>query len=163
MNIPIEFLAFRKIGILTPAVQLIAVVLLYTVTTLFAFADYNAHGTMFGYPFSISILFIPIYEEIIFRGFILEYAQRHLSWTNAIALTSALFSLWHLKNIFFLPVGGLIYQMLYAGLIVSPLLSYITLRTRTIWPNVILHYLNNVLSPVSWMVVGALLRAYLSV
>lgn len=79
-----------------------------------------------------------------------------MNWKKAIALTSVLFALWHLKNIFFLPPGALLYQMAYTGLIVSPVLSYITLKTRTVWPAVILHYLNNLAAPFSWVILSLL-------
>jgi membrane protease YdiL (CAAX protease family) len=131
-------------------------VLLYALTTLVGFREYQATGMMYGYPLSISILFVPIYEEILFRGFILEAASKRMDWRKALVLTSVLFALWHLKNIFFLPPGALIYQMAYAGFIVSPILSYITLKTRTIWPAVILHYLNNLAAPLSWVILSLL-------
>jgi membrane protease YdiL (CAAX protease family) len=33
--------------------------------------------------------------------------------------------------------------MLYTGLIFGPVTAILALKTRTIWPGVILHYLNN--------------------
>lgn len=158
MENPTNLLACRKVGILTPTLQIILIALLYVAMTIIAFGEYKSKGTMFGYPLSISILFVPIYEEIIFRGLILGEAEKHLSRSKAISLVSVLFALWHLKNIFWLPPMRLAYQMLYAGLIVSPILSYITLKTRTVWPAVILHYLNNLAAPFSWIVLALILH-----
>ena len=33
--------------------------------------------------------------------------------------------------------------MLCTGLVIGPLLGYVSLRCRSVWPAVILHYLNN--------------------
>jgi len=64
-----------------------------------------------GMTFAVTILFAPIFEELIFRGWILD---------------------------------DLAYQMIYATLVVGPLLGYMALKAKTIWPGVILHYLNNI-------------------
>lgn len=155
---PTNFLSLRRVGFLSPVIQVTLVTLLYVLTTLVAYWEYRSKGTMFGYPLSISILFVPIYEEIIFRGLILKGAEKQMNWPMAILVTSVLFGLWHLKNIFFLSPGHLAYQIAYTTLIVSPILSYITLKTRTVWPAVILHYLNNLLAPLSWVLLGLLMR-----
>lgn len=157
-EVPTTFLSLRRVGLLTPGMQVAIVALLYVVTTLVGYLEYQSKGTMFGYPLSISILFVPIYEEIIFRGLILKEVESRMKWPMAITITSVLFGLWHLKNIFFLSPGHLAYQIAYTGLIVSPILSYITLKTRTVWPAVILHYLNNLLAPLSWMLLELLMH-----
>jgi membrane protease YdiL (CAAX protease family) len=61
----------------------------------------------------------------------------------AVAISSLFFGLWHLKNIFWLTEYNLIHQMLYTGLIFGPITAVLALKTRTVWPGVILHYLNN--------------------
>ena len=55
---------------------------------------------MDGYAPSTSLLFVPIYEELLFRGVVLKYFESSYGWGRAILFTSALFGLWHLKNIF---------------------------------------------------------------
>lgn len=64
------------------------------------------------------VLFAPIYEEIIFRGLILGALLTQLSKRQAILYSSLLFGAWHLKNIFFLDLDLLTYQMLYTTLFV---------------------------------------------
>ena len=140
-----EFLQFRRVGTVSPFTQMFCIVALFILTTLLAYREFLSQGTTFGYPLSLSILFVPIYEEILFRGLILEYLDKHSSRPVAIVITSVLFAVWHLKNIFFLGPQHVVVQMLYAGLIVSPVLSWFTIRTRSIWPGVILHYIHNIL------------------
>lgn len=140
------FLSWKKVGFLTPAMQVGSIICLYILTTLIGYREYLIYGTMFGYSLSISILFVPIYEEILFRGFILSAAEKYMKWGPAVALVSFLFALWHFKNIFYLSPERVIMQMLYTGLIVSPVFSSLTLKTRTIWPAVILHYIHNLLA-----------------
>lgn len=150
-KMPTEYLAFRKIGFLSPLAQGGIVVALGIFTLLLMHAGYTTKGMAFDYPFSIHILFVPIYEEIIFRGIMLAYLVRRTSIMKAVVITSILFALWHLKNMFVLIPELLLYQMAYVGIIVSPILSYITLKTKSIWIGVMLHYLNNLASPLSWI------------
>jgi uncharacterized protein len=102
------------------------------------------------------VLFVPIYEEIIFRGFILGALLAHTSRTRAIVFSSFLFGIWHLKNIFYDPIPQVAYQVAYATLFIGPLFAFLAIRTRTIWPGVILHFLNNLLAPLSWVIAAHL-------
>jgi len=101
------------------------------------------------YPVRVSLFFAPIYEEIIFRGLILAGLMTIYSITTAIIISSILFGIWHLKNIFYLPKNQVIYQMLYTGLIFGPIAAYITVISGAIWIAVIIHQLNNLLAPYS--------------
>lgn len=141
-----DFLLFRKVGTFSVIAQITVISLLYLCTLLLGYTEYTSQGTFFGYPLATSILFVPIYEEILFRGLILEQATKHTTQVKAVFITSILFGLWHLKNIFWLDGALLIKQVLYAICVLSPIFCWITLRTKTIWPGVILHYLNNLLS-----------------
>jgi len=114
MEIKLEDIFYpKKLWKITPGFQIFLVALLFTIYILVAYFNYQTTGTMFGYPLSISILFVPIYEEIIFRGLILFGLMKYYSWKKAIVISSLLFGLWHLKNIFFISQSELIYQMLY--------------------------------------------------
>jgi len=146
-----HFFQWRRVGWLTPGVQAMIIVVLYLATVAWCYGEYRTKGTFFGYPPSVSILFVPIYEEMIFRGFLTEYLHHRMSSTSTIVLVSLLFGLWHLKNIFFLPLSKVLYQIAYVTLIFSPVVTYMTLKLRTIWPAVIVHYLNNLLAPISWI------------
>jgi len=145
----LQFLPLRKIGPLTLAWQIVLIGFLYVASTILSYAEFKTYGTMFGYPVSVTMLFVPIYEEVIFRGLLLGFFVERLGKKKAVIIVSLLFALWHLKNIFFLPVPALVYQMAVTGLIISPIFCYVTLRTKTIWLAVILHYLINLLVFVS--------------
>jgi membrane protease YdiL (CAAX protease family) len=140
---PIELLRFRKFWLFTPLVQIGIVAALYSITTLLFARGFRLTGTMLGGPPEVWILFVPITEEILFRGFILGALERAYGWLWAIILSSLLFGLWHLKNTFWMTNDDLEGQILYTALIFGPITAALALWTRTIWPGVILHYLNN--------------------
>lgn len=157
MEIKLEEILYpKKLWKITPSFQIFIVVSLFTIYTFIAYTTYQNTGTMFGYPLGVSILFVPIYEEIIFRGFILFGLMKYYSWKKAIIISSLLFGLWHLKNIFFISQSELIYQMIYTAFIFGPIVAYITLKSKNIWLAVILHYLNNLLPSLSILVLGFL-------
>ena len=139
-----EFFAFRRLGPLSVRFQIVTIILLYIIITLLYYAQYKTTGLMAGYPPSVSLLFVPIYEELLFRGVLLGYLKKHLPPIKAGAAVSVLFGLWHLKNIFWIDGRAVARQIFYTSLVFSPILCWLTLRTRTLWPGVILHYLNNI-------------------
>jgi uncharacterized protein len=98
---------------------------------------------MAGHAPDVWILFVPITEEILFRGLILGALEIAYGPARAVVLSSVFFGLWHLKNIFWLSEYQLIHQMLYTTLIFGPITAVLALKTRTICPGAILHYLNN--------------------
>ena len=135
---------FRPIRWFPVWLQASLVVALYVATVLCTYHEFKTKGTSFGYAGPAAwLLFVPITEELIFRGFILTQFVRRVSNTAAIAGSSALFSLWHLRNIFWNDLGPVVGQMVYTGLFFGPVAAYLTLRFRTLWPAVILHYVNN--------------------
>ncbi len=147
-----DFLIPRKVGRLSGPMQIGIVIFLYLSTIVVGYMEYQSLGTFFGYPLSLSILFVPIYEEILFRGIVLENITKKISQPKAIIFVSILFGAWHAKNIFWLSPQQLTTQILYATLLISPIFCWITLQTKSIWPSVILHYLNNLLSsPYIWI------------
>lgn len=153
-----EILYPRKLRFFGVSAQIITVVALFVIYTALSYFEYQKTGTMWGYPLRISILFVPIYEEIIFRGFTLAGLTKFYSARNSIIISSLLFGLWHLKNIFFIPTHDLISQMLYTAFIFGPIAAYITLKTKNVWLAVILHYLNNTIAPFSWILLVLVLQ-----
>ena len=135
---------FRPAGRLPVWVQAALVTLLFLATLAATYWEYSTHGTSFGYAGPAAwLLFVPIAEEWIFRGFVLgQFVRRRVGNVWAIAGSSGLFALWHLRNVFWIE-DRVVGQALYAGLVLGPLLGYLTLRFRTLWPAVIVHYLNN--------------------
>ncbi len=76
----------------------------------------------------------PLLEEILFRGFILRRLRRH-SPIFAVVMSSILFAMFHMNLLqFCTPV------------ILGIFLSLLTLSTRSIWPAVLGHILNNCLA-----------------
>jgi len=135
---------FRRAGPLPAAAQAAAVVGLFVLTVFLTHAEYVAKGTCFGFAGpAFNMLFNPIYEELIFRGWILAALARRGSNGSAIAISSLLFGIVHVRNIYWLDTGRLVGMMLSAGLLTGPLFAYVTLRFKSVWPAVILHYVNN--------------------
>lgn len=138
-----EFFQFQKIYFLSPGFQISFISLLYVITTLGYNFAVQSTGKMDGYSPGVSLLFVPIYEELIFRGVGLKYFEDHYGKIRAIIFTSILFGLWHLKNIFWLSPEQLQSQIIYTALVFSPITCLVTLKFRSLWPAVILHFLNN--------------------
>ncbi len=151
-----EVLYPHKLKFLGVNAQIIAVASLFVIYTLLSYGNYKSTGKMWGYPVSVSILFVPIYEELIFRVFILIGLTKLYSVRSSIIISSLLFGLWHLKNIFWLSTPELLYQMAYAAFLFGPVAAYLTLKTKNVWPAVIFHYLNNAIVPFSVVAVGFL-------
>ncbi|TAH36372.1 MAG: CPBP family intramembrane metalloprotease [Planctomycetota bacterium] len=135
---------FKRVWIFPAWTQAALVVALFVTTVFCTHAEYRAKGTSFGFAGpAFNVLVNPIYEELIFRGWILGRLVRNHSNTFAIAISSFLFGLLHLRNIYWLDTEALLRMVAYTGLVLGPLFGYVTLRCRTLWPAAILHYLNN--------------------
>ena len=140
---PVELLKFRKLWVLTPLAQIGIITILYVLTTLLFARGFRLSGNMLGGSPEVWILFVPITEEILFRGFIRGALERAYGPIRAIVISSALFGLWRLKNTFWMTNGDLEGQMLYTTFIFGPITAALALKLRTVWLGVILHYLNN--------------------
>ncbi|QQR55315.1 CPBP family intramembrane metalloprotease [Candidatus Peregrinibacteria bacterium] len=152
----IEFFRVRNLAGLTSNMQIGLLVLAYLVTTVWVYMHWKATGEFFGSSGSFQSIFAPFYEEMIFRGLILGGLASLYSKRTAICLSSFLFGIWHLKNFPIHSSEALIYQVLYTGLILGPLLAWLALRVKSIWPGVLIHATNNLLSPLSWWIIGLL-------
>ena len=140
---PLELLTFRRLSVFSPALQMAFVAALYTATTLLFVRTFRLTGKMLGGAPEVWILFVPITEEILFRGFILGALEIAYGRTRAIVVSSVLFGLWHLKNAFWMGNAELAQEIAYTTLVFGPITGALALKTRSIWPGVILHYLNN--------------------
>lgn len=155
-NNPFKFFQFPKVLGLNTVVQISLVVSLFLVQSYSAYwllskgIDYN------GMPVEWSGILAPIYEEMIFRGIILALLLNHYNPFKAILISSLLFGLFHFRNIIYLGLDvSLFYQIFYTfGL--GLLFSWITIKTKSIWSAVVLHYTNNIWAPISWMLLGLL-------
>ncbi len=137
---------FKTLWVVPAWSQASVVVGLFVATVLCTYAEYRDEGTTFGFPGAgFNVLVAPIYEELIFRGWILGRLARSHSSVTAVGVSSLLFGVLHIRNIYWLDTATLVRLMLFTGLVLGPILGYVTLRCRSVWPAVILHYANNLL------------------
>ena len=134
----------RKLRFFSVTAQIITVTVLFVAFTLLSYSRYATSGHFLRFDHvRIEVLFAPIYEEFIFRGLILSGLTRFYSPRTSIIISSILFGLWHLKNLFFWPMIAVVRQILWVTLLIGPVLGYTTLKTKNVWIAVMLHYLYN--------------------
>lgn len=144
-----NYFSLQPLGFLSPLAQIVIITGLFILTTFYQYQQVKKTGKMYRvYPVSVTPVLAPIYEEIIFRGFLLLGLLNIFSVQVAFVISCLLFCLWHFKNIFW-EEKRVFSQMAYAGFIAGPIFAIATLWTGTIWLGVILHYLNNLWSPIS--------------
>jgi len=135
---------FRAVGRVPAAAVAAAVVALWVATVFLTYGEYREHGTVFGYAGgAFYLLFAPLLEELVFRGWILGQLRRRHSVVFGIVVSSLLFGLLHVRNIYWTPPADLARQMAYTGLVFGPVAAWVTLRCRSLWPAVVLHQLNH--------------------
>jgi len=128
---------------------IVAILVTLGLTYFYQKQQYIKNGVVFyHYPWSLRVFFAPIYEEIIFRGLILYFITHYSTAHFAVIISSLLFGLWHLKNYRLQPKWASAYQIFYAGFIIGPILAMITIITGTLYMAILIHSLNNLLSPV---------------
>jgi membrane protease YdiL (CAAX protease family) len=110
--------------------------------------DYNFYPQIIfsGYSwfvFFIMMLIPGIWEEISFRGVILNLQLRKYSKTTVVFLNGLLFGLYHFVNMLLgQPFFPTLIQVIFASCI-GIAFAYIYLRTNSLLPSIILHYLIN--------------------
>ncbi|QQR93205.1 CPBP family intramembrane metalloprotease [bacterium] len=143
MHINLTWFHLKKVWKLTIPLQTLLIIFLFVFRSVQAFNIQT--GLVSELPKFVTI-FAPIYEEVIFRGLCLAMFLKYFNRNKAIILSSLIFGLWHLKNSTHLSNFALLYQVSYAMFLIGPILAYITIKTKTIWPGIILHYVNNIIS-----------------
>lgn len=96
---PFEYFRIRPISKISVTPQILTIVLLYILTTLGCYFQVKSTGKMYGYAPGVSMLFVPIYEEMIFRGLLLRSFESLYRPISAIIFVSVLFALWVFKVI----------------------------------------------------------------
>ncbi len=144
-----EIFGLKYLGFLSPGIQLFLICLLFILTVLSQYREFKKTGkTLSGrFPSTTFFFFCPIYEEIIFRGFILFGLMNMYSVTYSIIISSILFGVWHLKNIFSYSKKELTLQILSTTFLLGPFMALLTVWTGTIWIAVITHYCINLFAP----------------
>jgi membrane protease YdiL (CAAX protease family) len=114
-------------------------VVLEPLLNLFPERYFEEMGTAIGsgvWAILLSVVAAPIFEEIFFRGLVLEHALRRWPAWQAVAVTSLLFGLVHLPN----PP-----QMVNAA-VVGVMMGYIYVRTRSLTSVIAIHAVNNAIA-----------------
>ena len=78
--------------------------------------------------FAVYVILLPLCEELAFRGFLLGGFQRRFGPWRAILLTSFAFAVYHMNVFHFIPI-----------FLIGLVLGMLALRTRSIWPGVLVH------------------------
>jgi membrane protease YdiL (CAAX protease family) len=86
-----------------------------------------------------TLILAPLFEEFMFRGFLLGRLARKWGLTRAMVAVSVLFGLLHVN---FFGAGAF-----------SLVLCVVYVYTGSIWPSVVLHFVNNIIS--SWPTAGS--------
>lgn len=95
----------------------------------------------------VSILVIgivaPFTEELMFRGAIFKTLSKSMPITAVIILQGVLFGVYHMNLV----------QGMYATLL-GILFGYVTYKTKSLWPAIIMHMVNNTVSTIAPSIVG---------
>jgi len=78
------------------------------------------------------VIVAPLVEEIFFRGFLFQGFRQRYGWIAALLLSSGIFAASHLDPVSFIPT-----------FILGAVLGYVYHRSNSLWPGIILHFLNN--------------------
>lgn len=139
-----SLLQFKKIGFLTPFLQILFVLFLAITTAIYYYRQHKETGKIHGlYPLRPHIYIVVFLEEFIFRDLLFVGFLSIVSPFLSILYTSILFGLAHLRNIPYMSKQKLLEQILYASFIFGPVTGIVTYLTGSIWIAVILHYINN--------------------
>jgi membrane protease YdiL (CAAX protease family) len=117
---PRSLFEFKRVAGIPAWLQAASVAGLFVATVFLCYAEYRAKGTCFGVAGpAFNALVCPIYEELIFRGWILgRLARQRGAWA---AIVSSFSGLLHLRNIFWLDSLSLVRVILYAGVVLGPI------------------------------------------
>ncbi|MFX1594261.1 MAG: CPBP family intramembrane glutamic endopeptidase, partial [Promethearchaeota archaeon] len=105
----------------------------------------------FGWFWFIYNLRPGIWEEVTFRGIILNHQLRKSSQTTSIILNGVFFGLFHLGNLLYgVDLYNTIMQVIYASCI-GITLAYIYVKTKSLLPCILGHYFFNTLGQIFFM------------
>ncbi|MCC7187925.1 MAG: CPBP family intramembrane metalloprotease [Anaerolineales bacterium] len=145
-RIGLQRLGFRKFDSLSMGIGCGLSVAAYAVVivhnTLLTFLGVETQGMgivkMFSelespvWVFITAVIVAPFVEEMFFRGFLFQGFRKRYGWIPALLLSSGIFAAAHLDPVSFIPTFAL-----------GAALGYVYHCSNSIWPSVILHFLNN--------------------
>ncbi len=80
----------------------------------------------------VGVILAPLIEEIFFRGFLFQGFRQRYGWFASILLSSGIFAAAHLDPVSFIPT-----------FVLGTVMAYVYHRSNSLWPGIILHFLNN--------------------
>jgi len=83
----------------------------------------------------VALVIAPLTEELFFRGFMLQTISRKISPVWGVILTTMIFAGIHFE-----------FQSIMPLLILSLVLNILFIKTKSIWPGIIFHILNNTIA-----------------
>lgn len=101
--------------------------------------DVLGEGVYLLLTMAVIVLWVPFAEELFFRGFLLTALLRYFRMAWALVVSSAIFALGHISSLN--SVGGVVPAFV-SGL----LLSWLFLKTRSIWPAYTAHMAQNLIA-----------------
>ncbi|MBE7536084.1 MAG: CPBP family intramembrane metalloprotease [Anaerolineales bacterium] len=145
-RIGLSHLGFKKFDSLTMGLGCGLIVISYPIiiahNMLLTFLGVNTQGEAVMKMFSelkspvwlilAAVIVAPLVEEIFFRGFLFQGFRQRYGWIAALLLSSGIFAASHLDPVSFIPT-----------FILGVVLGYVYHRSNSLWPSVILHFLNN--------------------
>ncbi len=91
----------------------------------------------------VAVVMAPVFEEIVFRGFLFRGFANSWGWWWGALVSSTIFGLAHLHLDVFVPLAGLGFA-----------LAWIYRRTGSLWPCIVLHALFNTVAVTAWALSG---------
>lgn len=91
----------------------------------------------------IGTILAPLAEEFMFRGWLLHVLSGPVN--EKIIIASVIFGLYHIKNISYLTLFAVLYQIAYAMLIGLPL-AWLAVSTHSLFLPIVLHSVNNAIA-----------------
>ncbi|MBU3103128.1 CPBP family intramembrane glutamic endopeptidase [Clostridium gasigenes] len=93
----------------------------------------------------------PFAEELLFRGIIYKTLSKSMSIPAVIIIQGVLFGVYHM----------ILVQAIYATLL-GILFGYVTYKTKSLWPAIIMHMVNNTVSTIASSILGESLETVFS-
>lgn len=109
----------------------------------------NTKGAYLVLAFISLVIFPPIIEELLFRGYLFHKTKVHSSFAVATVITSVLFAAAHLE---FGTGAPLNWAAALDTLLLSVVLCYVTFKTKSLWPAIVIHMAKNALAFVTLFV-----------
>lgn len=97
----------------------------------------------FTFAFIVAVVIAPIVEEVFFRGFVLQTLVKKISPFWGVVLTAMIFASVHFE-----------FQSIMPLLILSIVLNVLYIKTKSIWPGIVFHVMNNSIAFIIMIFVG---------